>query len=159
MFQRHYKSLYQIQRLLKLLLWHSTLLFVWFLGHCGGDAVTQLQSTVKVNEGEDVYLQCNYTATTTSDPDLYWYRHHPNKAPEYILWTDKSNNPRHADFATDRFITHVEEAERTVPLNLSQVRVADSAVYYYALSRTEAQISDAALQKLGPMHVYVSCVS
>uniref|UniRef100_A0A4W3H685 Ig-like domain-containing protein n=1 Tax=Callorhinchus milii TaxID=7868 RepID=A0A4W3H685_CALMI len=102
--------------------------------------------------GFDVYLQCNYTATTTSDPDLYWYRHYPNKAPEYILWTDKRNNPRHADFAKDRFITHVEEAERTVPLNISQVTVADSAVYYCALRPTEAQISDSARQKLLKTH-------
>uniref|UniRef100_A0A4W3GJS7 Ig-like domain-containing protein n=1 Tax=Callorhinchus milii TaxID=7868 RepID=A0A4W3GJS7_CALMI len=107
------------------------------------DAVTQLQSTVTVNEGEAVHLQCNYTTTSTF-PDLFWYRHYANKAPEYILWTDKRNNPRQADFAKDRFTTHVDEAERTVPLSISQVRFTDSTVYYCALSPTEAQISDSA---------------
>uniref|UniRef100_A0A4W3GWH9 Ig-like domain-containing protein n=1 Tax=Callorhinchus milii TaxID=7868 RepID=A0A4W3GWH9_CALMI len=113
------------------------------------DSVTQLQSAVTVNEGEVVYLQCNYTAASTSDPYLFWYRHYPNKAPEYILRTDTSNKfPDHADFAKGRFSTNVSKVERTVPLNISQVRVTDSAGYYCALSPTEVQISDSALQEL-----------
>uniref|UniRef100_A0A4W3HHP2 Ig-like domain-containing protein n=1 Tax=Callorhinchus milii TaxID=7868 RepID=A0A4W3HHP2_CALMI len=125
-------------------------MFVCFPGHCGGDSVTQLQSTLTVNEGDDVSLQCNYTATSGSgNPYLFWYRHYSNKSPEYILRTDTSNKfPDHADFAKERFSTNVSKVERTVPLNIIQVRVTDSAGYYCALSPTEAQISDFALQKL-----------
>uniref|UniRef100_A0A4W3HGW1 Ig-like domain-containing protein n=1 Tax=Callorhinchus milii TaxID=7868 RepID=A0A4W3HGW1_CALMI len=113
------------------------------------DSVTQLQSTVTVHEGEAVYLQCNYTATSGSDPYLFWYRHYPNKAPEYILITYiRNNKQQRADFAKERFSTNVSEAETTVHINISQVRVTDSAVYYCALSPTEAQISDSSLQKL-----------
>uniref|UniRef100_A0A4W3GIC0 Ig-like domain-containing protein n=1 Tax=Callorhinchus milii TaxID=7868 RepID=A0A4W3GIC0_CALMI len=121
---------------------------VCFPGYCGGDSVTQLESSSTVNEGEDVTLQCNYTATSTTTPYLFWYRHYPNRAPEYILWTYSRGQPQRADFAKERFSTKVEERRRTVPLNIAQVRVTDSGAYNCALSPTEAQISDCALQKL-----------
>uniref|UniRef100_A0A4W3GYR1 Ig-like domain-containing protein n=1 Tax=Callorhinchus milii TaxID=7868 RepID=A0A4W3GYR1_CALMI len=102
---------------------------------CFPDSVTQLQSTVTVKEVETVYLQCNYTATSGNNPYLFWYRQSPNKPPEYILRTDTSNKfPDHADFAKERFSTNVSKAERTVPLNISHVRVTDSAGYYSALT-------------------------
>uniref|UniRef100_A0A4W3GSH5 Ig-like domain-containing protein n=1 Tax=Callorhinchus milii TaxID=7868 RepID=A0A4W3GSH5_CALMI len=107
-----------------------------------------LQSTVTVTEGEDVYLQCNYTATSECNTYLFWYRHFPNKSPEYILSKDTNNrNKDGADFAEERFSTNVSKAERTVSLNILQVRITDSAVYYCALSPTEAQISGSALKK------------
>uniref|UniRef100_A0A4W3I5N0 Ig-like domain-containing protein n=1 Tax=Callorhinchus milii TaxID=7868 RepID=A0A4W3I5N0_CALMI len=106
-------------------------------------SVTQRQSTVITNEGDDVYLQCNYTTTRINTPYLFWYRHYPNNAPEYILSTDTKNRIKdHADFAKERFSTNVSEVERTVPLNIIEVRVTDSAGYYCALSPTEVQISD-----------------
>uniref|UniRef100_A0A4W3HCM1 Ig-like domain-containing protein n=1 Tax=Callorhinchus milii TaxID=7868 RepID=A0A4W3HCM1_CALMI len=112
-------------------------------------SVTQLQSIVTVTEGEDVALQCNYTVANTGSDYLFWYRHLTNKAPEYILRTStKNRNKDHADFAKERFSTNVSKAERTVPLNILQVRVTDSAGYYCALSPTVAQISDSTLQKL-----------
>uniref|UniRef100_A0A4W3GMD4 Ig-like domain-containing protein n=1 Tax=Callorhinchus milii TaxID=7868 RepID=A0A4W3GMD4_CALMI len=102
-----------------------------------------------MNEGEAVYLQCNYTATSGSNPYLFWYSHYANKAPEYILNTYiRNTKQQRADFAKERFSTNVSNAERTVHLNISQVRVTDSAVYYCSLSPTEAQISDSVLQKL-----------
>uniref|UniRef100_A0A4W3GPX1 Ig-like domain-containing protein n=1 Tax=Callorhinchus milii TaxID=7868 RepID=A0A4W3GPX1_CALMI len=119
-----------------------------------GDSVTQLESALTVNEGQDVALQCNYT-TTSNTPNLFWYRHYPNKAPEYILWTYGRGQPQHADFAKERFSTKLDESRRTVPLNISQVRVTDSVAYCCALSPTEAQISDSGLQKLPRGVLYV----
>uniref|UniRef100_A0A4W3GDI1 Ig-like domain-containing protein n=1 Tax=Callorhinchus milii TaxID=7868 RepID=A0A4W3GDI1_CALMI len=117
--------------------------------HHQRDGVTQLQSIVIVTEGEDVSLQCNYTGASDGSDYLFWYRHLTNKAPEYILRTSTNNrNKDHADFAKERFSTNVSKSEKTVPLNILHVRVADSAGYYCALSPTEAQISGSALQKL-----------
>uniref|UniRef100_A0A4W3H0E2 Ig-like domain-containing protein n=1 Tax=Callorhinchus milii TaxID=7868 RepID=A0A4W3H0E2_CALMI len=125
---------------------------VCFPGYCGGDSVTQLESALTVNEGQDVALQCNYTATSTTTPNLFWYRQYPNKAPEYILWTYSRGQPQHTDFAKERFSTKVDESRRTDPLNIAQVRVADSAGYYCALSPTVAPISGSALQKLPSLY-------
>uniref|UniRef100_A0A4W3IVM3 Ig-like domain-containing protein n=1 Tax=Callorhinchus milii TaxID=7868 RepID=A0A4W3IVM3_CALMI len=123
--------------------------YFWFPGRCGGDGVTQLQTIVTVTEGEDVSLQCNYTGANTGSDYLFWYRHLTNKAPEYILRTStKNRNKDHAEFAKQRFSASVSQAERTVPLNILQVRITDSAGYYCALSPTEAHISGSALQKL-----------
>uniref|UniRef100_A0A4W3IBC6 Ig-like domain-containing protein n=1 Tax=Callorhinchus milii TaxID=7868 RepID=A0A4W3IBC6_CALMI len=119
---------------------------VWFPGHCGGGSVKQLESTVTVNEWEAAHMHCNYT-TTDTNPNLFWYRQYPSKAPEYILWASTFSKPKYAEFAKERFSTNVSKAERTVTLNIIQVRVTDSAGYYCALSSTEAQISVSALQK------------
>uniref|UniRef100_A0A4W3J1L1 Ig-like domain-containing protein n=1 Tax=Callorhinchus milii TaxID=7868 RepID=A0A4W3J1L1_CALMI len=108
------------------------------------DSVTQLQSTVTVNEEEDVILQCNYT-TTSNTLYLFWYRQYPNKSPDYILGHTAGKG---AEFEEESFSRNVSQAERTVPLNVLQVRVTDSAGYYCTLSPTEAQISGSALKKL-----------
>uniref|UniRef100_A0A4W3JJK6 Ig-like domain-containing protein n=1 Tax=Callorhinchus milii TaxID=7868 RepID=A0A4W3JJK6_CALMI len=103
----------------------------------GQDVVSQYPREKTEIEGQDVILNCNISRLDT----VFWYRQNPGGAPQYA-------KPQNADIANERFSTNVSKAERTVPLKIIQVRVSDSAGYYCALSPTEAQISDSALQKL-----------
>uniref|UniRef100_A0A4W3GJM7 Ig-like domain-containing protein n=1 Tax=Callorhinchus milii TaxID=7868 RepID=A0A4W3GJM7_CALMI len=109
----------------------------------GQDVVSQYPREQTEIEGQDVALNCNISRLAT----VFWYRQNPGGALQYA--TDTNNRIKDgADFAEERFSTNVSKAERTVPLNILQVKVTDSAGYYCALSPTEAQISGSALQKL-----------
>uniref|UniRef100_A0A4W3GMC9 Ig-like domain-containing protein n=1 Tax=Callorhinchus milii TaxID=7868 RepID=A0A4W3GMC9_CALMI len=109
----------------------------------GQDVVSQYPREITEIEGQDVALNCNISRLDT----VFWYRQNAGRALQYA--TDTNNRIKDgADFAEERFSTNVSKAERTVPLNILQVKVTDSAGYYCALSPTEAQISGSALQKL-----------
>uniref|UniRef100_A0A4W3IY51 Ig-like domain-containing protein n=1 Tax=Callorhinchus milii TaxID=7868 RepID=A0A4W3IY51_CALMI len=119
----------------------SLTVYVNFCTFCGGGSVTQLQSIVTVTEGEEVSLQCNYTSSSYGNDYLFWYRHYPNKAPEYILSTDTNNRIKdQADFANERFSTNVD--------HIANVLIGDSAVYYCAKRPTLLPSCGGTVQKL-----------
>uniref|UniRef100_A0A6Q2ZF78 Ig-like domain-containing protein n=1 Tax=Esox lucius TaxID=8010 RepID=A0A6Q2ZF78_ESOLU len=57
----------------------------FFTGLTAGDSITPGNNEVISSEGESVNLNCTYETTDTS-PWLYWYRHYPNQAPQFILY-------------------------------------------------------------------------
>ncbi|GCC19397.1 hypothetical protein chiPu_0021064 [Chiloscyllium punctatum] len=116
-------------------------------GLCCADSVTQRPDAIALNEGDDALLFCNYTATTSNDPSLFWYRQHSSglmefllKRSQYIGTTDR--------LPEDRFSSNFDHVNRTIQLNVLKTELTDSTVYYCALSPTDTRnVADPA-QKL-----------
>uniref|UniRef100_A0A4W3GJX2 Ig-like domain-containing protein n=1 Tax=Callorhinchus milii TaxID=7868 RepID=A0A4W3GJX2_CALMI len=83
-------------------------------------------SGLSKQEGDTVSLSCSYT-TSSSYAVLYWYRHHPGLAPQYILYRDTNGNDNTADFAKGRFTSQLDTNQRKTTLSIS---IEDSADYY-----------------------------
>uniref|UniRef100_A0A4W3GCU4 Ig-like domain-containing protein n=1 Tax=Callorhinchus milii TaxID=7868 RepID=A0A4W3GCU4_CALMI len=86
-----------------------------------------------------VSLSCSYP-TSSSYAALYWYRHHPGLAPQYILYRTINGNIYRADFAKGRFNSQLDTNQRQTTLSISSVIVTDAATYFCGL-RTEAQLA------------------
>uniref|UniRef100_A0A4W3J238 Ig-like domain-containing protein n=1 Tax=Callorhinchus milii TaxID=7868 RepID=A0A4W3J238_CALMI len=111
----------------------------------GQDVVSQYPREKTEMEGQDVALNCNISRLAT----VFWYRQNPGGALRYALRIFTSGTEDKSPDLPERFTAElIKENKRTVPLNILQVRVTDSAGYYCALSPTEAQISGSARKKL-----------
>uniref|UniRef100_A0A4W3H485 Ig-like domain-containing protein n=1 Tax=Callorhinchus milii TaxID=7868 RepID=A0A4W3H485_CALMI len=80
-------------------------------------------------EGDTVNLSCSYTTSSTYAA-LYWHRHHPGLAPQYILYRATNGNDNTADFAKGRFTSQLDTNQRKTTLSISSVIVTDAATYY-----------------------------
>ncbi|TWW73212.1 hypothetical protein D4764_15G0006060 [Takifugu flavidus] len=106
--------------------------------------VPGMKNGISSREGEDVTLRCNYE-TSDSYVYLYWYKHQSDyEAPQFILWKGaRSNTGQHIPDKRYRCNTGQQESELTI----TDVTLADSAVYYCALRATETQRDEDAVQK------------
>uniref|UniRef100_A0A4W3IFN7 Ig-like domain-containing protein n=1 Tax=Callorhinchus milii TaxID=7868 RepID=A0A4W3IFN7_CALMI len=108
-----------------------------------------LSATMVNKEGEIAILQCTYS-TTESDYYLYWYRHYPDKQPEFIIWrySGNDNQVKGIGFG-NHFSAQLQKSNSSTSLSISELVVSDSAVYYCAFSLTTVIDSTASLvQKL-----------
>ncbi|CAM5096339.1 unnamed protein product [Natator depressus] len=104
------------------------------LGAAFCDSVQSKEPEVSGSAGGSVTLSCSYT-TSDSYVSLYWYRQYPNQAPQYILRRgakSASHLSDTADFAKERFSSQADDSSTV--LNIRALELADSAVYYCALS-------------------------
>uniref|UniRef100_A0A4W3GEJ3 Ig-like domain-containing protein n=1 Tax=Callorhinchus milii TaxID=7868 RepID=A0A4W3GEJ3_CALMI len=85
---------------------------------------------------ETASFECTYS-TTLSDYDLSWYRHYPDKQPEYIVrrYSGNENQYRGTGFG-NRFSAQLHKSISSTSLSISELVVSDSAVYYCAFSLT-----------------------
>ncbi|CAM2095092.1 unnamed protein product [Caretta caretta] len=113
------------------------ILSIWifnFLGAALGNSVRSNEPEMSGSAGGSVTLSCSY-ATSDSYAYLYWYRQYPNQAPQYILWRgakSASGQSNTASFAQKRFSSQADDTSTV--LNITALELADSAVYYCALS-------------------------
>uniref|UniRef100_A0A8K9V3Z9 Ig-like domain-containing protein n=1 Tax=Oncorhynchus mykiss TaxID=8022 RepID=A0A8K9V3Z9_ONCMY len=81
-------------------------------------------------EGSSVSLRCTYE-TSSDYVYLYWYRHYPNQAPQFLLykgarsWSSDEHIP-------DKRYTSTTSREST-ELVITSLTLADTAIYYCAL--------------------------
>ena len=76
-------------------------------------------------------LNCTYQ-TKYSDPYLFWYVQHLNKAPQLLLKGSMTNQrPEHEGFQAT-----LVKSDSSFHLQKQAVQASDSAVYYCALSDT-----------------------
>uniref|UniRef100_A0A673N5B5 Ig-like domain-containing protein n=1 Tax=Sinocyclocheilus rhinocerous TaxID=307959 RepID=A0A673N5B5_9TELE len=94
----------------------------------GQERVEQSSREMPESEEAQVILMCNYTTTSTS-PNLFWYKQLPNRSPTFIL-NQYTTEP---DFI-NKYSATLNSTSRTFPLMIKNLRVSDSAVYYCALS-------------------------
>uniref|UniRef100_A0A3B4CUX6 Ig-like domain-containing protein n=1 Tax=Pygocentrus nattereri TaxID=42514 RepID=A0A3B4CUX6_PYGNA len=80
-------------------------------------------------EGEPVTLKCSYDSTS-SLVLLYWYRQHPNRALQFILY--KAAPSSSAEHIPDSRFTSTTTSSST-ELRVRELRLADTALYYCAL--------------------------
>uniref|UniRef100_A0A4W3GI34 Ig-like domain-containing protein n=1 Tax=Callorhinchus milii TaxID=7868 RepID=A0A4W3GI34_CALMI len=102
---------------------------------CDVDSVSQKAATMVKKEGETAILQCTYS-TTESDYNLYWYRHYPDKQPEFIIWIYSGDNQGKGTGFGNRFSAQLQTSNSSTSLSISELVVSDSAVYYCAFRLT-----------------------
>uniref|UniRef100_A0A8C5B2U8 Ig-like domain-containing protein n=1 Tax=Gadus morhua TaxID=8049 RepID=A0A8C5B2U8_GADMO len=97
-----------------------------------GDSISPDEQKVSGKEGVSVKLRCTYE-TSSENVRLYWYRHHLNQAPQFILykgarsWSSEHISDRRYQSTTSRTSTE---------LTVTQLTLADTALYYCALENT-----------------------
>ncbi len=112
----------------------------------GQDRVEQSSGEMTESEGAQVILTCNYTTTSTS-PELFWYKQLPNRSPKFIL-----NQYTTEPDIIKKYSATLNSSPRTFPLMIKNLRVSDSAVYYCALRTTVTETHSTLIQKLRNTH-------
>ena len=93
--------------------------------------MNQTEGPVTVSEGALMTLNCNYQ-TRYSNPYLFWYIQHLNKAPQLLL----------KGLTADKKVEHegfqatLVRTDSSFHLQKRAVQTSDSAVYYCAVSDT-----------------------
>ncbi|OBS73853.1 hypothetical protein A6R68_15610 [Neotoma lepida] len=114
-----------------------------FVRRSNGDSVTQTEGLVTVTEGLSVMLNCTYQTTYSTTPFLWWYVQYPNKGPRLLLKSSTDNKrTEHQGFHAT-----LHEGSSSFHLHKSSVQLADSALYYCALSDTVRETAGEAAHK------------
>ncbi|TWW73206.1 hypothetical protein D4764_15G0006000 [Takifugu flavidus] len=93
--------------------------------------VPGMKNGISSREGEDVTLRCNYE-TSDSYVSLYWYKHQSDyEAPQFILWKGARGYTGEENIPDKRYRCNTGQQESE--LTITDVTLADSAVYYCAL--------------------------
>uniref|UniRef100_A0A8C8J1R7 Ig-like domain-containing protein n=1 Tax=Oncorhynchus tshawytscha TaxID=74940 RepID=A0A8C8J1R7_ONCTS len=109
--------------------------FYYFISSAGmecGDSVTPDKEEYTPTEGSSVSLRCTYE-TSSNYVYLYWYRHYPNQAPQFLLY--KGARSQSGNITPGFTLNHDKNAKRT-DLKISSAEVTDSAMYFCALRPT-----------------------
>ena len=93
--------------------------------------MNQTEGPVTVSEGALMTLNCTYQ-TTYSDPYLFWYIQHLNKAPQLLLKGSMTNQRSEHEGFQATFV----KRDSSFHLQKQAVQASVSAVYYCALSDT-----------------------
>lgn len=102
-----------------------------FPGLIAGDTISPEGEEVSEREGESVTLTCNYQ-TTAGGVYLYWYRHHSDlQAPQFILWKGAKSESDYEHIPDERYES--ETSPTSTKLTITELTLADSALYYCAL--------------------------
>ncbi|CAB1326171.1 unnamed protein product [Coregonus sp. 'balchen'] len=80
-------------------------------------------------EGELVTLSCSFN-TSSEYPRLYWYRHYPNQAPQFLLYKGaRSSTSKH--IPGKRYTS--KTSQTSTELVIRSLTLADTVLYYCAL--------------------------
>ncbi|KAG9273835.1 hypothetical protein AMEX_G10597 [Astyanax mexicanus] len=100
------------------------------LGETSAQTIHPLHEELRISEGDNITLSCNFSASYTSDI-LQWYRQFPRSSPEFLLYISQQGS-------TSSLPPRVSPAVNStrVDLEISSTAVSDSALYYCALQPT-----------------------
>uniref|UniRef100_A0A3P8SNB5 Immunoglobulin V-set domain-containing protein n=1 Tax=Amphiprion percula TaxID=161767 RepID=A0A3P8SNB5_AMPPE len=76
-------------------------------------------------EGSIVTLTYKYSKTIDANDYFFWYRQHPEKPPEFLLYHYGTQNATSAGLSVT-----VSEDKNHINMKISSAAVSDSAVYY-----------------------------
>ncbi|MEE6508804.1 hypothetical protein FKM82_023002, partial [Ascaphus truei] len=114
------------------------ILFVLHLWSGGvfGDSVEPKESKMFIEEGMNFTFSCSSSTSYATTFYLYWYRHYPNRGPEYILHkANKGTASESPTFTKGRFISEVNSDSTN--LTIVDLKMVDSATYHCALQRAQ----------------------
>uniref|UniRef100_A0AAY5KS32 Ig-like domain-containing protein n=1 Tax=Esox lucius TaxID=8010 RepID=A0AAY5KS32_ESOLU len=78
--------------------------------------------------GQSVTLNCTYDS---EDPLLYWYRHYPNQAPQFILYKGAKSNSDFEKIPDKRYKS--KTSDTSTELVIQQLTLSDTGFYYCAV--------------------------
>uniref|UniRef100_A0A4W5LM28 Ig-like domain-containing protein n=1 Tax=Hucho hucho TaxID=62062 RepID=A0A4W5LM28_9TELE len=81
-------------------------------------------------EGSSVSLSCTYD-TSSDNIYLYWYRHYPNQAPQFILYKGARSLSSYENIPNKRYKSTTSRT--STDLVITSLTLADTALYYCAL--------------------------
>uniref|UniRef100_A0A3P8SMA7 Immunoglobulin V-set domain-containing protein n=1 Tax=Amphiprion percula TaxID=161767 RepID=A0A3P8SMA7_AMPPE len=76
-------------------------------------------------EGSTVTLTYKYSKAAAIDDYFFWYRQHPGKPPELLLYHYGTQNETNAGLSAA-----VSDDKKQISMKISSAAVSDSAVYY-----------------------------
>uniref|UniRef100_A0AAQ5ZDB0 Immunoglobulin V-set domain-containing protein n=1 Tax=Amphiprion ocellaris TaxID=80972 RepID=A0AAQ5ZDB0_AMPOC len=91
----------------------------------------QLKDEESSLEGSTVTLIYTYSQQATGSDRFYWYRQHPGKPPEFLLYHYGTQNATSAGLSVT-----VSDDKNHINMKISSAAVSDSAVYYCAVRPT-----------------------
>ncbi|KAM3603827.1 uncharacterized protein V6R79_002707 [Siganus canaliculatus] len=113
----------------------NILILTLWTGCKGQDEVTQTGGDVTATEGDSVTLNCSYKISAGT-PKLFWYKQDGNNSPKFILSrVSRVDGNTGKDFK-DRFSSRLDSSTKSLPLQIQNLQLSDSAVYYCALRPT-----------------------
>ena len=96
--------------------------------------ITPIKSEDHVLEGGNITLGCKFDGYVNN---LQWYRQYPASKPEFLLLIlHSTSNVQHAEPQNPRLHTRLDTEKTLVFLEISSVKLSDSAIYYCALQPT-----------------------
>ena len=101
-------------------------------GLIAGDSISPDKPKVSGKEGASVTLRCSYE-TSSDYVFLYWYRHHSNQAPQFILYKGARSSSNSKNIPDTRY--ECTTSRTSTELTITQLTLADTALYYCALRR------------------------
>uniref|UniRef100_A0A3P8ZV81 Ig-like domain-containing protein n=1 Tax=Esox lucius TaxID=8010 RepID=A0A3P8ZV81_ESOLU len=102
----------------------------FFTGLTAGDHITPVENEVTSTEGQSVTLNCTYD-TSSEYPLLYWYRHYPNQAPQFILYKGAKSSSDFEEIPDKRYKS--KTSDTSTELVIQQLTLSDTGFYYCAL--------------------------
>ncbi|KAG7524493.1 T-cell receptor alpha [Solea senegalensis] len=101
------------------------------------EELTPVKTEEFTSEHTSVSLSYKYHTTIAVGDYFFWYRQHPGKPPEFLIYISGSNFTKPADsLKKKRFFTQLSEDKHGVKLQINSAAVTDSAVYYCAVKPT-----------------------
>ncbi|CAJ1073119.1 hypothetical protein OJAV_G00169870 [Xyrichtys novacula] len=113
--------------------WLWIILAALFFECEGEDSVTQTEGGIFAFEGHTVTLNCTFDTSSTT-PTLFWYRQDLQDFPKYMLKSYLGTVENAPEFNKDRF--RAATNGKLFPLEIQNLHLSDSAVYYCALRPT-----------------------
>ncbi|XP_073714261.1 uncharacterized protein [Misgurnus anguillicaudatus] len=117
-----------------IMLFFTILLLALFKGKSFADVITAKRDHVFTTVGDKVTFSCNFS-NSGYVPSLHWYRQYLGSVPQFLILEYSGSvvtaNPPIQGIS----IKHRKEAQE-VNLEISSVKVTDSALYYCALQPT-----------------------